>query len=65
MESEVKIDTKATLSTDEQEEISPPVDHCYTQETYDDTMGHVAISKCSTTLTNWHHFNSHSPLSEL
>ena len=36
--------TKTPLPTDEEKEISSPVDHCYTEETNDDTMGHVAIS---------------------
>mmetsp|Transcript_40374 Transcript_40374/g.46099 ORF Transcript_40374/g.46099 Transcript_40374/m.46099 type:complete len:127 (+) Transcript_40374:320-700(+) len=63
--SEVERSAKAILSTDEQEETSPPMDHCYTQETYDDSMGHVAIPKCSTALTGWHHFNNQSPLPEL
>ena len=55
--------TKETLPTDEQEEVGSPMDHCYTQETYDDSMRHVAMPKCSTALTDWHYFNSQSPLS--
>ena len=65
MRSEVERGTKATLSTNENKEISLPVDHCYTEETYDDMMGYVAILKCSTALTDWHHFNCQSPISEL
>ena len=57
--------TKTPLPTDEQEEISLPVDHCYTEKTNDDTMGYVAIAKRSTTLSNWSYFNSQSPLPEL
>ena len=58
MGSEVERDTKETLSTNEHEKISPPVDHCYTEETHDDMIEHVAISKCSTTLTDWSYFDS-------
>ena len=41
--SKIERGTKTPLPTDEQEEISPPVDHCYIEETNDDTMGHVEI----------------------
>ena len=65
MGSEMKRGTKETLPTDEQEEVGPPMDHRYTQETYVDTMGRVAILKQASTLTDWHHFNSQSLLSGL
>ena len=57
--------SKTPLPTDEQKEISSPVDHRYTEETNDDTMGYMAILKRSTTLSDWPYFDSQSPLPEL
>ena len=65
MGSKMERGTKSPLPMDEQEEISLPVNHCYTEETNDDTMGYVAISKRSTTLSDWPYFDSQSPLPEL
>ena len=65
MGSKTERGTKTPLSTDEEGEISLPVDHRYTEETNDITMGHVAISKRSTTLFDWPYFDSQSSLPEL
>ena len=65
MGSKMERGTKTPLPTDEQEEISLSIDHRYTEETNDDTMRYVEISKHSTTLSDWPYFDSQSPLPKL
>ena len=65
MGSKIERGAKRPLSTDKQGEISSSVDHRKTEKTNDDTMGHVAISKRSTTLSDWPYIDSQSPLPEL
>ena len=43
MDCQVERDTRETLPTDEYKEIRLSLNHRYTVETINDTMGHVAI----------------------
>ena len=62
---EIERSTEETLPEDEQEKISSTMGNQNTQEATPDTLGHVAVSKCSTSLADWCDCNRQSPLSEL